>query len=236
MNTQASPSQKKTRRDYKYYDLVMVVFVTVLICSNLIGAPKVSKIWGIEFGSAIIFFPISYIFGDILTEVYGYARARKVVWAGFGAALFAALMALFVIKMPPAPGWPYQREYEIVYGNSLRVVAASLSAYFFGEISNSYVLAKMKIWTKGKYLWTRTIGSTIVGEAVDSTIFYPLAFLGIWEKRLVMAVMVSNFVLKVLVEVIFTPITYKIVAFLKRQEHEDYYDYDTNFSPFKLTV
>jgi len=214
----------------------MTVFVTVLICANLIGAPKVTKLFGIEFGSAIFFFPISYIFGDVLTEVYGYARARKVVWMGFGAALFAALMSWFVIIMPPSPDWHNQREYEIVYGNSVRIVCSSLAAYFFGELSNSYVLAKMKIWTKGKFLWTRTIGSTIVGEAIDSIIFYPLAFLGVWETRLVIAVMISNYILKVTVEVVFTPLTYKIVNFLKRSECEDYYDYDTNFTPFKVEV
>jgi uncharacterized integral membrane protein (TIGR00697 family) len=222
------------KKSYKYYDFVMAAFVTSLLCAELIGAPKVSVLFGYEFGSAILFFPISYIFGDILTEVYGYKRARRVVWAGFIATFYGAFMSHAVISMPPAPGWPHQEAYEVVYGNSIRIVVASVFAYFFGELSNSYVLAKMKIWTKGKHLWSRTIGSTIVGEAVDSVLFYPLAFLGVWETRLVIAVMFANFALKVGFEILFTPITYKIVNFLKKAESEDYYDYGTDFTPFSI--
>ena len=223
-------------RLYKYYDLVMASFVTILLCSNVIGAAKVCTVWGFTFGAGVLFFPISYIFGDILTEVYGYARARKVVWAGFGAIIFASFMSWVVVSLPPAMGWNDQRAYESVFGQTPRIVFASLAAFFAGEFANSYVLAKMKILTSGRHLWTRTIGSTIVGEGVDSLVFYPLAFLYVWETRLVVTVMISNYVIKVLWEVVITPVTYQVVGFLKQAEHEDYYDYDTNFTPFSIEV
>jgi queuosine precursor transporter len=229
------------RRAYRYYDLVMVAFVVVLVCSNLIGPAKIAALelpfWGpLVFGASAIFFPMSYVFGDVLTEVYGYARARKVIWAGFAALLFASLMAAVVVALPPAPFWKHQGAYEIAFGNTWRIVAASITAYFCGEFVNSYVLAKMKIWTAGRWLWTRTIGSTIFGEAVDSAIFYPLAFYdsGIIPNEALPAVMAAQFVLKTLVEVAFTPLTYGIVGFLKRAEREDYYDRATDFNPFKL--
>jgi uncharacterized integral membrane protein (TIGR00697 family) len=212
----------------------MAAFVTVLLCSNLIGTAKVATVGGMSFGVGVLFFPISYIFGDVLTEVYGYARARKVVWAGFGAMIFAAFMSWAVVKLPPAPGWPSQAAVETIFGSTPRIVAASLIAFFVGEFSNSYVLAKMKLFTKGRMLWTRTIGSTIVGEAVDSVVFYPLAFLGRWSTELVIHVMITNYVVKVVWEVLMTPLTYKIVNFLKRAEHEDYFDRDTNFTPFRI--
>lgn len=231
-------------RPYKYFDLVMAGFVTVLLCSSLIGVSKVSEfpeihlgfltIGPFSFGSAVLFFPFSYIFGDILTEVYGYARARRVVWAGFGALFFATFMSWGVLAMPAAPGWPHQAAYETVFGSTWRIVLASLTAFWAGEFVNSFVLAKMKIWTEGKVLWARTIGSTIAGEAVDSLIFYPVAFLGVWDTALVQKVLISNFFLKVGWEALMTPITYAAVSFLKRAEHEDYYDRDTNFSPFRL--
>lgn len=223
-------------KTYRYYDLLMVAFATILICSNLIGAGKVTSIWGFTFGAGIFFFPLSYIFGDILTEVYGYARSRKVVWAGFAALLFASFMAYFVVKIPPADGWTHQQAYETVYGVAPRIVFASLTAFCVGEFSNSYILAKMKILTQGRWLWLRTIGSTIVGEGVDSLIFYPLAFWGIWQGPLVLQVMLTNYALKVFWEMIMTPFTYKVVAFLKRKENEDYYDINTNFSPFTIEV
>ena len=164
-------------RSYRYYDLVMAAFVTVLLCANLIGAAKACRITVLgvpyTFTAGVLFFPISYIFGDVLTEVYGYARARKVVWAGFAALLFAAFMSLVVIRFPPAPGWEGQPAIESVFGSTWRIVAASLVAYFCGEFCNSYVLARMKIRTGGRFLWMRTIGSTILGEGVDSLIFYP---------------------------------------------------------------
>src|ERR1043165_2514811 len=217
------------RRRFKYYDLVMASFVTVLLCSNLIGAAKVCTVWGFTFGAGVLFFPISYIFNDVLTEVYGYARARKVVWAGFGAIIFASFMSWVVVSLPPASGWTDQGAYETVFGQTPRIVFASLTAFFVGEFANSYVLAKLKIKTAGRHLWVRTIGSTIVGEGVDSLVFYPVAFLGVWKPSLVLQVMISNYAIKVLWEALVTPVTYKVVNFLKRAEHEDYYDYKTNF-------
>src|SRR5712692_9378775 len=185
----------RPRRAYRYYDLVMAAFVTVLLCANLIGAAKVARVWGVTFGAGVLFFPISYVFGDVLTEVYGYARARKVVWAGFGALIFASFMSWAVLAFPSAPGWPHQAAYETVFGSTPRIVLASLVAYFAGEFCNSYVLAKMKLLTSGRFLWTRTVGSTIVGEAVDSLIFYPLAFMGTWSNAQVLQVLMSNYLI-----------------------------------------
>lgn len=222
------------RRVYKYYDLVMVSFVSALLCSSLIGVGKVCQIAGYSVGAAIFFFPISYIFGDILTEVYGYARSRRVIWAGFAALGFASLMSWAVVALPPAPGWPHQDAYVVVYGQTPRIVAASLTAFWAGDFVNSYVLAKLKLKTAGRFLWLRTIGSTVVGQGVDSLIFYPLAFLDEWPAPLVLAVMTSNFLIKVGVEVVMTPVTYQIVGFLKRAEREDYYDRGTDFNPFKI--
>lgn len=230
----AAATPGTARRVYKYYDLVMVSFVTVLLCSSLIGVGKVSRVGGYTFGAAIFFFPISYIFGDILTEVYGYARARRVIWAGFAALGFASLMSWAVIALPPAPDWPHQAAYVTVYGQTPRIVAASLAAFWAGDFVNSYILARLKVKTAGRFLWLRTIGSTIVGQGVDSLIFYPLAFLGEWPGALVLAVMTTNFLLKVGVEAAMTPLTYQVVGFLKRAEGEDYYDSGTDFNPFKL--
>ena len=231
----------QSARQYRYYEFVMAAFVTVLICSNLIGP---AKIWQLELplvgqvtpGAGVLFFPISYVFGDILTEVYGYARSRRVIWAGFGGLAFAALMAWTVVALPPAAFWKNQEAYEIAFGSTWRIATASLAAFLCGEFVNSYVLAKMKIWTEGRWLWTRTIGSTIFGEGVDSLLFYPLAFWGsglIPDERLPQ-IMLVQFLAKVGVEVVFTPVTYKVVAWLKRAEHEDYYDRDTDFNPFTL--
>jgi uncharacterized integral membrane protein (TIGR00697 family) len=230
------PPADAGRRTYRYYELVMAAFVTVLLCANLIGAAKVAQVGGFAFGAGVLFFPISYVFGDILTEVYGYARARRVVWAGFSAMIFASFMSAAILAFPPAEGWPHQAAYETVFGSTPRIVLASVVAYFCGEFCNSYVLAKMKLRTNGRLLWTRTIGSTIVGEAVDSLIFYPLAFLGVWATPLVLQVMVTNYLLKLGWEVAMTPLTYRVVAFLKRAEHEDYFDRNTNFTPFSIDV
>ena len=226
------------RRAYRYYDFVMVAFVVVLLCSNLIGPAKIAQVGGIAFGAGVLFIPISYIFGDILTEVYGYAYSRRVIWAGFGALAFASFMAFVVVALPPAPFWKNQEVYEIAFGNTWRVASASMVAYFFGEFVNSYTLAKMKILTNGRWLWTRTVGSTIAGEGVDSLLFYPLAMYGtgILPNDKIPLAMAAQFVGKVLVEVVFTPVTYWIVGWLKRVEHEDYYDRDTRFTPFTLKV
>jgi uncharacterized integral membrane protein (TIGR00697 family) len=228
-------------RAYRYYDLVLVAFVTVLVCSNLIGPAKIAQldlpfVGPLTFGAGVLFFPISYVFGDILTEVYGYARSRRVIWSGFAALAFASVMAWVIVQLPPAPFWHNQDAYEIAFGSTWRIALASLIAFVCGEFVNSFVLAKMKIWTEGRWLWTRTIGSTLFGEGVDSLLFYPLAFYdsGIFPNDMLPLVMLSQFVAKVGVEVVFTPVTYRIVGWLKRVEHEDYYDRDTDFNPFTL--
>jgi uncharacterized integral membrane protein (TIGR00697 family) len=230
-----------TARQYRYYDWVMVAFVTVLVCSNLIGPAKIAQIDApllgtLTFGAGVLFFPISYVFGDILTEVYGYARSRRVIWTGFAALAFASAMAAVVVALPPAPFWHNQQAYEVAFGSAWRVSIASLIAFCCGEFVNSFVLAKMKLWMAGRRLWMRTIGSTLFGEGVDSLLFYPLAFwgTGIIPDEQLPAVMLAQFVAKVGVEVAFTPLTYRIVAWLKRAENEDYYDRDTDFNPFSL--
>ncbi|MEK7885427.1 queuosine precursor transporter [Methyloversatilis sp. NSM2] len=230
-----------TARQYRYYDWVMVAFVTVLVCSNLIGPAKIAQVDApllgtLTFGAGVLFFPISYVFGDILTEVYGYARSRRVIWTGFAALAFASTMAAVVVALPPAPFWHNQQAYEVAFGSAWRVSIASLIAFCCGEFVNSFVLAKMKLWMAGRRLWMRTIGSTLFGEGVDSLLFYPLAFwgTGIIPDEQLPAVMLAQFVAKVGVEVAFTPLTYRIVAWLKRAENEDYYDRDTDFNPFSL--
>ena len=228
-------------RSFRYFDLVMVAFVTILVCSNLIGPAKIAQIdaplFGVlTFGAGVLFFPISYVFGDVLTEVYGYARSRRVIWAGFAALAFASFMAWVIVQLPPAPFWHNQPAYEVAFGSTWRIALASLVAFVCGEFVNSFVLAKMKIWTEGRWLWTRTIGSTIFGEGVDSLLFYPLAFYGtgiIPDDKLPL-VMAAQFFTKVAVEVAFTPLTYKIVAWLKAAEHEDYFDRKTDFNPFRI--
>lgn len=228
-------------RNYKYYDLIMAAFVAVLLCSNLIGVHKVSSVnlpfYGeYIYGAGVLFFPISYLFGDILTEVYGYARSRKVIWAGFGALIFASLMAFVVTNLPTAKTMsPEQvQAVNLIFGQTPRIVLASLTAFWIGEFVNSFVLAKMKLLTRGKNLWMRTIGSTVLGEIADSLVFYPIAFYGTWSNEQLISVMIGNYFIKVLWEVLATPFTYLIVGFLKRAEHEDYYDKDTDFNPFSL--
>jgi uncharacterized integral membrane protein (TIGR00697 family) len=225
-------------RTYRYYDLIMAAFVCVLLCANLIGVSKVTEVtlFGntFAFGAGNLFFPLSYLFGDILTEVYGYARSRKVVWAGFGALAFASFMSWVVVRLPPAAGWTGQPVIEAAFGSTWRIALASLVGYFCGEFANSYVLAKMKLWTRGRFLWTRTIGSTVVGEACDTLVFYPLAFYGVWSNELLVSVMVANYFIKVGWEVLATPMTYRIVRALKLAEREDYFDNHTRFTPFSL--
>lgn len=227
-------------RTYKYYDLIMAGFVCVLLCANLIGVSKVTQVtlFGqtFAFGAGNLFFPLSYLFGDMLTEVYGYARSRKVVWAGFSALAFASFMSFVVVHMPPAQGWNGQTVIEAAFGSTWRIALASLIGYFCGEFMNSFTLAKLKVRTQGKQLWLRTIGSTIAGEACDTVVFYPLAFYGVWDDRLLLSVMIANYFIKVGWEVVATPITYRVVGALKRAEHEDYFDRDTDFTPFSLSV
>jgi uncharacterized integral membrane protein (TIGR00697 family) len=228
------------QRVFRFYDLIMASFVCVLLCANLIGTSKVTTVtlFGqeIRFGAGNLFFPLSYLFGDILTEVYGYARSRKVVWAGFGALAFASVMSTVVVHLPPARGWEGQAVVEAAFGSTWRIALASLCGYFVGEFANSFTLAKLKVLTGGRWLWTRTIGSTIAGELCDTLVFYPLAFYGTWSNDVLVSVMIANYFIKVGWEVVATPLTYRVVAALKRIEHEDYYDRDTNFTPFSLSV
>jgi uncharacterized integral membrane protein (TIGR00697 family) len=227
----------------RYYDLVLGGFVAVLLCSNLIGAGKTVLLalpfgLSLSFGAGNLFFPISYIFGDVLTEVYGYARARRAIWCGSGALLFATLMSKVILAMPPDPTEPYnlslQPALDVVFGSTWRIVAASILAFWVGDFVNSYVLAKMKVRTSGRLLWARTIGSTVAGQLVDSVVFYPVAFYGIWKTSTLIEIVIFNWTLKVLVEVLFTPVTYAVVNALKRAEGEDHFDVGTNFTPFSL--
>lgn len=230
-------------RQYKYYDFVMAAFVCVLLCSNLIGAGKAAQLtlplFGpVTFSAGVLFFPISYIFGDILTEVYGYGRDRRVVWAGFGALAFASFMATVVVSLPPADS-DYARQYQQhllgVFGDTPRIALGSMIAFWCGSFSNSFVLAKMKLLTDGRWLWTRTIGSTLIGELVDSSLFYVIAFYGTWPTGQIVAVALAQYVFKTSWEIVMTPVTYRVVGFLKRVEQEDYYDRRTNFNPFRLS-
>ncbi|WP_394780209.1 queuosine precursor transporter [Undibacterium sp.] len=227
---------------YKYYDFVMAAFVAVLLCSNLIGAAKAAQVtlpvFGtVTFGAGVLFFPVSYIFGDILTEVYGYGRDRRVIWAGFGALVFAALMSVVVLSLTPASD-PFNSEYQThlnaVFGNTPRIIFGSMIAFWCGSFVNSYVMAKMKVAMEGRKLWARVVGSTVCGELVDSSLFYVIAFYGIWPHHQLVIVIIAQYVLKTGWEIVMTPLTYRIVGFLKRIENEDYYDRDTNFNPFKL--
>jgi uncharacterized integral membrane protein (TIGR00697 family) len=231
------------RREYKYFEFVMAAFVTILICSNLIGPAKIAQVdlpvFGtVIFGAGVLFFPISYVFGDILTEVYGYARSRRVIWSGFAALAFASFMAWVVVQLPPAAAWKNQAAYEVAFGSTWRISLASMVAYFCGEFVNSFVLAKMKIATRGRLLWARTLGSTVLGEGVDSFLFYPLAFYGtgIIPNELLPTVMLTQFIVKVAIEALFTPVTYAIVGGLKRAEGHDHFDHGTRFTPFSLKV
>ncbi len=231
-------------RAFRYYDFLLAGMVAVLLCSNLIGPGKVCAItlplFGeLSFGAGNLFFPVAYIFGDVLTEVYGYARARRAIWAGFAAMIFATIMSAIIVNMTPSPNEPWnatlQPALEVVFGNTWRIVAASMLAYWVGDFVNSYVMAKMKVWSQGRHLWMRTIGSTGCGQAADSLIFYPLAFYGIWTNDALIAVIIFNFAMKVTVEIVFTPLTYFVVNRLKRAEGVDIYDTDTKFTPFSLS-
>ncbi len=234
------PSRDIGKHQFRYYDLVMAAFVTVLLLSNLIGAAKLSEVslFGGQYiyGAGILFFPLGYVIGDVLTEVYGYGRARRVIWAGFAALLFMAMMSYVVVALPPADGWEGQAAYEAVFGQTWRIVIASLAGFWAGEFINSLVMARMKIWTKGRALWSRTIGSTVVGQGIDSLIFYPIAFYGVWSNAQLVEVMVTNWALKIAWEALLTPVTYAVVNVLKRKEGVDVFDTDTDFSPFRTTM
>lgn len=243
------------RRHFRYFDYCLAAFVAILLLSNLIGAAKQAQIdlpliGTITFGAGVLFFPVSYILGDVLTEVYGYANARRCIWAGFVALLFMVFMSVVVVNIPANPEWalasntyviagqhvtaPNQAAYESVFGQTPRIVFASVAAFWAGEFVNSFVLAKMKILTSGKFLWVRTIGSTVFGQGVDSALFYPLAFLGAagWTTELVLQLALTQWIIKTLWEAVLTPVTYLVVGWLKRREGVDVYDTDTEFSPF----
>jgi uncharacterized integral membrane protein (TIGR00697 family) len=224
--------QSGARRHFRYFDYIMAAFVAILLLSNLIGAAKLASLGGYTFGAGILFFPIGYVLGDVLTEVYGYANARRTVWTGFAALLFMAFMSYVVVALPAAEGWEGQAAYESIFGQTWRIVAASIIAFWAGEFVNSFVLAKMKIWTRGKHLWSRTIGSTFFGQAIDSALFYPIAFYGVWTNGQIATVMVTNWLLKVLWEALLTPVTYAVVGWLKAREGVDVYDTGIEFSPF----
>jgi uncharacterized integral membrane protein (TIGR00697 family) len=228
-------------RSLRFYDFAMAAFAVILICSNLIGAAKPAQIEApligtVTFGAGILFFPLSYVLGDVLTEVYGFARARRVVWVGFGASIFAAAMSWFIVSLPPADGYTGQAALAEVFGQVPRIFLASIIAFWAGEMANAFVLARMKVITGGKHLWARTIGSTVVGQGVDSLIFYPLAFLGVWETSLVIQVLLTNYALKVAWETVLTPVTYRVVAYFKRAEGLDVFDRKTDFTPFKASI
>ena len=243
------------RRHFRYFDYMIAAFVTILLLSNLIGAAKqaaiaVPLIGTVTFGAGVLFFPVSYVLGDVLTEVYGYANARRCIWAGFFALMFMVFMALVVVAIPPSPEWalasgtyeimgqtvtaPNQAAYQSVFGQTPRIVLASLVAFWAGEFVNSFVLARMKVLTAGKHLWTRTIGSTFFGQGVDSALFYPLAFLGAagWSTEAVITLAITQWIIKTLWEALLTPVTYAVVGFLKRREGVEVFDTDTDFSPF----
>jgi hypothetical protein len=234
-------------RPYKYYDFIVALFVAVLLTSNVASAAKIID-WGVTFwglplafDAGTLLFPVSYIFGDVLTEVYGYKKSRRVIWAGFMAAALMSFSLWLIGLMPGAEIWEEyagQEAYNAILGGMATgaIVIASLAAYFAGEFSNSYVLARMKVATQGRWLWLRTIGSTLIGQGVDTVLFVLIATaLGVFPWEIALSLMVANYIFKVGIEIIFTPVTYKAVSFLKRVEQEDYYDWDTNFNPFKLS-
>ena len=223
-------------KSFKHLDSITALFITVLLISN-VASTKIVAFGPFTFDGGTILFPLRYIFGDILTEVYGYAHSRKVIWLGFGAALIMSATFMIVGALPPAADWPNQDAYDKILGLTPRIVMASLIAYFAGEFSNSLVLAKLKVRTNGRYLWLRTISSTLLGQMVDTTLFILIAFSGVpgFSNSLIWTLIVSNYLFKCGVEILFTPITYWITGWLKQQEHEDYYDRDTNFSPFQFS-
>ena len=220
-------------KTYHYYDLIMALFVAILLISNIASTKIVQLAW-FSFDGGTLIFPLSYIFGDILTEVYGYAKTKRVIWIGFLSAFLMSLVLILVVYLPPAEGWELNDAFKNIIGLTPRIVLASLIAYFAGNFSNSYIMSKFKIIFKGKRLWIRTIFSTLVGEALDTSFFILIAFLGVLPLNLVITIFISNYIFKCGIEILFTPITYKAVKFLKQKENEDYYDKETNFNPFYM--
>lgn len=228
-----STMEKLHMKEFRHITTIAVIFVSILLISN-VASSKILSLGLFEFDGGTLLFPLSYIFGDILTEVYGYKRTRKIIWLGFAMNILMALVFITVGALPPSEGWEFQQSYMDILGWTPRIVFASVVAYFVGEFSNSYILAKIKIWMEGRMLWVRTIGSTLVGEGFDTLIFVLVAFTGVVPNELLIAIIVSNYIFKVGVEVVFTPITYLIVGFLKRSEGVDVYDKGTNFNPFRI--
>lgn len=218
-------------KSFKHLDTITALFVTVLLISN-VTSTKIVTLGSFTFDGGTILFPLSYIFGDILTEVYGYSRSRKVIWLGFVCSILMSVAFIVVGVLPPAADWHYQTAYNQILGLTPRIVVASLIAYFVGEFSNSFTLAKLKLLTRGRWLWTRTIGSTLVAQIVDTGLFVLIAFTGVVPNEVLLTIIVSNYLFKCGVEILFTPITYGLTKWLKQQEKEDYYDNDTNFNPF----
>jgi queuosine precursor transporter len=229
---------------FKHYELLVHVYVVVLLISNLVGQKPtyfgtIHLPWGAQwpllFSGAQLLFPITYIFSDIFTEVYGYAGSRRAIWIAFFANMLMGFFGLFMVWIPASPDWPSinQKAFEIVFGTAARGILASLAAFWVGEFVNSFVLAKMKVWTGGRWLWTRTVGSTIAGQAVDSLIVTFGLFAFTLPARTILFMAASGYVFKVIYEALMTPATYLVVSFLKKSEGVDVYDEGTNFSPFK---
>lgn len=226
---------KNNRGSHRYLDIITALFISILLISN-VASSKITNFWFMTFDAGTILFPLSYIIGDVLTEVYGYSRTRRIIWIGLACNILMAATFMIVGALPPDASWNNQTAYEAILGWTPRIVAASIIAYFSGEFINSFILAKLKIRTKGKYLWMRTIGSTLVGQLLDTVIFCVIAFWGLMPTEIIIAIIVSNYIFKLAVEVMFTPVTYRVVNFLKKKEHEDYYDRKTNFNPFALSA
>lgn len=220
-------------KSYKYLDIITTAFAVVLLLSNITSTKILSLGW-FSFDGGTILFPLAYIFGDVLTEVYGYARARRVIWIGFAMNLLMVLTFWLVGKLPPAMDWGLQESYSNILGVVPRIVLGSLCAYLVGEFINSFVLAKIKVKTKGKFLWLRALGSTVLGQFFDTSIFLLIAFAGILPWNLILVLWISNYIFKILVEIILLPFTYKVVKFLKKKEGEDYFDKNTDFNPIKI--
>lgn len=220
-------------KQYRYLDIIIALFVAILLISNIVST-KITTFGPFTLDSGIVLFPLAYIFGDILTEVYGFARARRVIWLGFLTNILMASVFMLVVALPAAPDWQNQKAFETILGFTPRIVMASMIAYLAGEFFNSVILAKLKIRTKGKFLWMRTLGSSVIGQLFDTVLFILIAFVGVFPTEVLISLILSNYVLKLTVEALFTPLTYAIVNTLKKAEHEDYFDYRTNFNPLAL--
>jgi queuosine precursor transporter len=225
--------QSRDLRTYRHFDLLLAIFIVVLLISNLVGQ-KLCKFGPFVISGGQLLFPITYIFGDIFTEVYGYAASRRAIWLGFLANGLLAIMGLITVWLPPAPGWEHQEAFRTVFYQLPRLIVASLVAYWCGEFTNSFTLAKMKLWTGGRMLWTRTVGSTVTGQLVDTVILYVVAYTGTAPTSTLVRGIFWAYLFKVTYEVVATPVTYAVVGFLKRSEGLDAFDYKSDFNPFHV--